>query len=50
MSTVFGFLPGETEKQSKVRFGFKSWFGRLDAQICARIVHLDDHPAILNRS
>jgi len=38
MSTVFHCGPGETEKRSKVRFGFKSRFGRLDSQICARIV------------
>src|SRR6266446_4814468 len=38
MSTFFHFGSGETEKRSKVRFGFKSRFGRLDSQICARIV------------
>src|SRR6266540_2018850 len=37
MSIVFRFRPGETEKRSKVRFGFKSCFGRLRfANLCAK--------------
>ncbi len=34
----FSLRSGRNRERSKVRFGFKSRFGRLDSQICARIV------------
>jgi hypothetical protein len=43
----FHFSPGETEKRLKAQFGFRSRFGRLDSQICARMVHPADHRRFL---